>query len=273
MSSPRYFPELPNLQRQFAAAGAGARTALGQSEFGRRVALAREACPLEHEAGKPQLVRLLGEAEILLEPFRRRRRTLNIAPTKNPQTVMVLPGFATHPVRMRYLARQLEETGHRTKRWGLGFNWGPDEARFDQLEARLADLHARCGKPVVLLGWSLGGLYARELAKRQPDAVAKVITMGSPFSGSPRANNVWRAYQFITGHSVDAPPIETQLAVKPPMETVALWSANDGAIAPRCAAGRPGERDRAIALRCTHMGFTYDPQVIETVLGELEITR
>ena len=124
-----------------------------------------------------------------------------------------------------------------------------------------------------MLGWSLGGLYARELAKRQPQAVAKVITMGSPFSGSPRANNVWRAYQFITGHSVDAPPIEADLAAKPPVETVALWSANDGVIAPRCAAGRPGERDRAIPLRCTHMGFTYDVQVIATLLSELETTR
>ena len=128
-------------------------------------------------------------------------------------------------------------------------------------------------RQVVLVGWSLGGLYAREIAKRQPHSVAKVISMGSPFSGSPRANNVWRAYQFITGHSVDAPPVEAMLAVKPPVETVALWSANDGVIAPRCAAGRPGERDRAIPLRCTHMGFTYDAQVIAALLSELETTR
>jgi pimeloyl-ACP methyl ester carboxylesterase len=273
MARSRLFPEFPRLPRQFAAVGAGARSAIADSEFGRRVALAREVCPEEYEAGKPRLVRLLGEAEVLLEPFRRPRRKLVILPTANPQTVMILPGFATHPVRMRYLARQLETAGHRTKRWGQGFNWGPDEARFDQLEARLVDLHSRHGQPVVLLGWSLGGLFARELAKRHPQTVAKVITMGSPFSGSPRANNVWRAYQFITGHRVDAPPIEAQLAVKPPVETNALWSANDGVIAPRCAAGRPGERDRAIAVRCTHLGFTYDPQVIQTLLNELEITR
>jgi pimeloyl-ACP methyl ester carboxylesterase len=256
-----------------AAAGAQAQQAYAASAFARRVALAREEIPEEYEAGKPKLFRMLGEAQALLEPVRRRRRKLDIAATANPQMVMILPGFATHPVRMRYLAQALEAAGHSTKRWGLGFNWGPDEERFEFLEARLADLHACHGRPVVLLGWSLGGLFARELAKRQPQAVAKVITMGSPFSGSPRANNVWRAYQFITGHSVDAPPIAADLADKPPVETVALWSANDGAIAPRCAAGRPGERDRAIAVRCTHIGFTYDPQVISTVLAELEITR
>ena len=274
----RFVPEMPRLPGPLvaaaAAAGAQTRQAYEASEFGRRVALAREVIPQEHEAGKPRLVRLLGETAILIEPLRRSRRPkLAIAASANPQTVMILPGFATRPGRMRYLAQQLEAAGHTAKRWGQGRNWGPKPDTFDQVEARMLDLHARHGRPVVLIGWSLGGLYARELAKRQPHAVAKVITMGSPFSGSPRANNVWRAYQFITGHSVDSPPVEAELAVKPPVETVALWSANDGAIAPRCAAGRPGERDRAIAVRCTHLGFTYDPQVIATLLAELEATR
>ena len=220
------------------AAGGRAQRAYAASELARRVALAREAIPEEHESGKPRLVRLLGEGAVLLEPVRRMRRRIAVAPSANPQVAMILPGFGAHPVRMRYLARHLEAAGHVTKRWGLGFNWGPTEEAFDLVEERLLRLHARHGRKVVLIGWSLGGLYAREIAKRQPQAVAKVISMGSPFSGSPRANNVWRAYQFITGHSVDAPPIAAELRVKPPVETVALWSANDGVIAPRCAAGR-----------------------------------
>lgn len=256
-----------------AAAGGRAQQAYSATDFARRVALAREAIPQEHESGKPRLVRLLGETQVLLEPVRRVRRKIAVAPSANPQVAMILPGFGAHPMRMRYLARHLEAAGHVTKRWGLGFNWGPTEEAFDHVEARLLQLHAHYGRKVVLIGWSLGGLCAREIAKRQPQAVAKVISMGSPFSGSPRANNVWRAYQFITGHSVDAPPIAAELRAKPPVETVALWSANDGVIAPRCAAGRPGERDRAVALRCTHMGFTYDPQVISTLLAELEIAQ
>ncbi|ANK13973.1 hypothetical protein A9D12_00780 [Erythrobacter neustonensis] len=254
-------------------AGQRAQQAYAATQIARRVALAREACPQEYESGKPRFIRFLGEAQVLLEPVRRPRRKLAIAPTANPQVVMLLPGFGAHPMRMRYLARQMEAAGHTAKRWGLGFNWGPTQQNFDAVEERLLQLHARHGRKVVLVGWSLGGLYAREIAKRQPHAVAKVVSMGSPFSGSPRANNVWRAYQFITGHSVDAPPVAAELRVKPPVETVALWSANDGVIAPRCAAGRPGERDRAVALRCTHMGFTYDPQVVTTLLAELETTR
>ena len=277
MVQPRFFAQLPQLPAPLmaaaAAAGAQAQQAIQSTALARRVALAREVIPLEHEAGKPRLARLLGEADVLLEPLRRPRRKLDIPAAANRQVVMILPGFAARPVRMRYLAQQLEAAGHVTKRWGQGRNWGPNPERFEAIEARLAALHARHGQKVVLVGWSLGGLYARELAKRMPDSVAKVITMGSPFSGSPRANNVWRAYQFITGHSVDAPPVEAELAVKPPVETVALWSANDGVIAPRCAAGRPGERDRALALRCTHMGFTYAPQVVQTLLAELESVR
>ena len=273
----RIRPELSRLPAPLmaaaAAAGGRAQQAYAATALARRVALAREECPEEYQSGKPRLARLLGEAQVLLEPVRRPRRKVDVATATNPQVVMLLPGFGAHPMRMRYLARQMEAAGHVAKRWGLGFNWGPTEQNFDAVEARLLELHARYGRKVVLVGWSLGGLYAREIAKRQPQAVAKVVTMGSPFSGSPRANNVWRAYQFITGHSVDAPPVEADLAAKPPVETVALWSANDGVIAPRCAAGRPGERDRAIPLRCTHMGFTYDPQVVQTVLAELVSTR
>lgn len=260
----------PRAARSGARARAqAAREALAASELARRIALAREDRAAE-ELGRPQLSRLLGELDVLAEPARRLLRRVEIPPARHPRLVMMLPGFATHPVRMRYLAQQLERAGHRTKRWGLGFNWGPDPAHFDFLEQRLVELHRRSGEQVVLLGWSLGGLYARELAKRQPEAVSKVISMGSPFSGSPRANNVWRVYQFITGHSVDAPPIEAELAVKPPVETVALWSANDGVIAPRCAAGLPGERDRAIAVRCTHIGYTYAPEVVFALLAELD---
>ena len=171
---------------------------------------------------------------------------------------------------MRYMARQIERAGHKTKRWGLGRNWGANEARMELLVERLDEVRERYDQPVVLLGWSLGGLFARELAKRRPESVSKVITMGTPFSGNPRDNNVWRLYQFIAGHSVDHPPIEADVSAKPPVETVALWSPNDGAIHPRSAAGYPGERDRAIALRCTHMGFSYSPQAISAVLEELE---
>jgi pimeloyl-ACP methyl ester carboxylesterase len=131
-------------------------------------------------------------------------------------------------------------------------------------------IHQLYGQNVVLVGWSLGGIFARELAKRHPEMVAKVITMGTPFSGSPYANNAWRVYQLVTGHSVEQPPVEAQIAVKPPVETVALWSPRDGVVAPRSACGLPGERDRAVALRCSHIGFASSDEAIAAVARELE---
>ena len=228
-----------------------------REEFVRRLELARE--PVEAASSRPPLRLLAGELVALTEPFRRPFRALDIAPAATPRTVMLLPGFATHPVRMRYLARQLERAGHKVKRWGLGFNLGPTEQNLTFLEARLEEVHARYGRDVALVGWSLGGLFARELAKRRSALVAKVVTMGTPFSGDPRANNAWRIYQFVAGHRVDQPPIETVVAEKPPVPTVALWSPRDGVISPRSARGLAHERDRAVALRCTHIGFTYAP--------------
>ncbi|MBO9518810.1 MAG: alpha/beta fold hydrolase [Porphyrobacter sp.] len=236
----------------------------------RRVALAREKAP-ENVHG-PSLQYFLGEALTPLEPLLRQfREPLELPQSAKPRVVMLLPGFGTHPFRMRYMAEQLERAGHKVKRWGLGFNFGPTEENFALLEKRLEQIHQRYGQEVVLVGWSLGGVFAREMAKRNPDLVAKVITMGSPFSGTPYANNAWRIYNLVTGHSVAQPPIAANMAAKPPVETVALWSPRDGIVSPRSSCGRAGERDRAIALRCTHLGFANSAEAIEAVARELEL--
>ena len=219
---------------------------------------------------KPKLRLLLGEIAHVSEPIRRRMRApLHIPKAERPRIVMLLPGFASNAEKMRVMAEALERAGHKAKRWGLGWNLGPSEENFAALAQRLVEIHARYGQPVYLVGWSLGGIFGRELAKLHPECVAKVVTMGSPFSQSPYANNVWRAYQMVTGHSVEAPPITAVLHEKPPVETVALWSPRDGVVAARSARGAPGERDRARALRCTHMGFCDSPEAILAVLDEL----
>ena len=247
---------------------ATASTYWNRTEFGRRVALAREPQPEEARAPRWQL--FAAELGYLIEPLRRRFDRWVPAKSSTPRTVMLLPGFGAHPVRLRFMARQLEAAGHRVKRWGMGFNFGVAPDTLDRIEQRLLDIHARYGGPVHLVGWSLGGVFAREVAKRHPDKIAKVVTMGSPFSGHPRANNGWRAYHLVAGHRVEEPPVECAVHVKPPVETVALWSPRDGIVHPRCARGQPGERDRAIALRCTHMGFVQSREGIETVLKELD---
>ena len=242
---------------------------IDREELARRWALAAEPCP--DDARGPRWQLLLRELLWPLEPVRRALgKPLEVAAAAHPRTVMLLPGFGAHPIRMRWMARHLERAGHTAKKWGLGYNLGATESRFRQVEQRLVDLYRRTGEPIHLVGWSLGGVMAREIAKQHPDKVAKVITMGSPFSGSPRANNGWRAYQAIAGHRVDEPEFDAIPSEKPPVETIALWSPRDGVVSPRSACGRPGERDRTICLRCTHMGFVNTPEAIETVLRELD---
>lgn len=239
-----------------------------REDIRRRLALAAE--PRTDDARGPRPTLLAREFLWPIEPVRRKFDRFNVSPTAHPKQVMLLPGFGAHPIRMRWMAQQLEKAGHTAKRWGQGYNLGATADRVRKVEERLVDLHSKCGSPIVLIGWSLGGVMARELAKLHPDKVAKVITMGSPFSGSPRANNGWRAYQAIAGHRVDEPQIETDVAAKPPVETVALWSPRDGIVHHRSACGKAGERDRAIALRCSHMGFVLTNEAVAAVLKELD---
>jgi hypothetical protein len=182
---------------------------------------------------------------------------------------MVIPGFFASDRGTLGLQRALGDAGYRVTGWGMGFNLGVKADTLDCILARLERFAA--GRPAVLVGWSLGGIYAREVAKRRPDLVARVVTLGSPFSGNPRANNAWRLYERVAGHKVDDPPIHTNVAEKPPVPTIALWSRRDGMVAPACARGEEGERDAAIELDCTHMGFAVSkrawPGIVEAVRG------
>ena len=138
----------------------------------------------------------------------------------------------------------------------------------------LADLPAgqmRCvdvgATPVLVVGWSLGGLFARELARAFPERVSAVVTLGSPFSGDVRANNVWRLYEWVAGHPVDRPPLP-RIPAKPPVPTLAFWSRRDGIIAPASARGAPDETDRAVELASNHMGFGVSRAVTRQVAAE-----
>ncbi len=237
------------------------------AELSRRASLARRPRPEGVKGPSARL--LLGEIGEMSRP-----RAFGARPSypaaARPQPVMLLPGLFSHPHRMRPMRDALARAGHLVEDWGLGFNLGATPENFAWLLRRVDRLAAMHGAPVALVGWSLGGLFAREIACRRPGLVSRVITMGAPFSGDPHANNAWRAYQFLTGREVDDPPIELDQSAKPPVPTIALWSPRDGVVHPRSAAGWPHQRDRAVALRCTHLGFACDPQAIAEVLRQLD---
>jgi pimeloyl-ACP methyl ester carboxylesterase len=181
--------------------------------------------------------------------------------------VMVVPGFMANDRTTLGLQRALAGAGYRVAGWGLGLNKGVKPDTLERLAARVEGF-GRGGK-VILVGWSLGGVFARELAKLRPDLVETVVTMGSPFSGDMRANNVWRLYEWIAGHPVDKPPIDADLAQKPPVPTLALWSRKDGIVSVRSARGLPGESDRQIELDCSHMGFGVSGRAYPKIIAAI----
>ena len=190
--------------------------------------------------------------------------------------VITLPGFCAGDLSMAQMRKTLRASGYRARGWGLGPNLGARADLMERLDERVRDVTEREGRPAYLVGWSLGGVFAREYAKRHPGRVAGVISMGSPFSGSRRANNAWRLYRVIAGHSVDDPPVPILPDAKPPVPTVALWSARDGVVAPASARGRPDESDAAIELACRHLGFAYAPDAVAAVarcLADMEAGR
>ena len=180
---------------------------------------------------------------------------------------LVIPGFIATDRTTMELRRALAMGGWRVHPWEMGLNRGATADTIARLAARLDAISP--DRPVLVVGWSLGGVYARELARAYPGRVSAVVTLGSPFSGDPRMNNVWRLYEWVAGHPVDDPPIP-RICDKPPVPTLAIWSARDGIVAPRAARGLAHESDRAVELSCTHMAFGVSRRTTRAVVREID---
>ncbi|MEA3389624.1 alpha/beta fold hydrolase [Sphingobium sp. CCH11-B1] len=223
--------------------------------------------PGPRAATLPPVQQLLGNLSMPFDLARTRAQADDLATQMrgDGRPVLLIPGLMASEQRMGWLRHILSAGGYRAHDWGMGRNFGPRPDSLTRIDARLDAIRQERDEPVTLVGWSLGGLYAREYAKFAPHKVAGVVTLGTPFSGDPRANHAWRLYQLVSGFPVDRPPFPCTREEKPPVPTVALWSRRDGVILPECARGRAGERDKAIEVDCTHMGFAAAPEGIAAV--------
>ncbi len=185
------------------------------------------------------------------------------------QPVLVFPGILSSDGSTALLRRTLDRTGYRTHASELGFVTGITPAAMARAEARLVQVAEAEGQAPVLIGWSLGGIYARVLAQRRPDLVRMVITLGTPFSGDRRANNAWRVYEALNDHRVDAPSLPDDPSAKPPVPTIALWSRKDGVIAPASARGLPHERDAEVEVPFRHFALGSTRASIARIVSEL----
>jgi thioesterase domain-containing protein len=163
----------------------------------------------------------------------------------------------------------LARLGYRTAAWGQGLNFGPRKGVLRQCAASVRALAERHGGPVSLVGWSLGGLYAREVAKELPDLTRCVVTLGTPFAGHPRATNAWRIYQFLSGESAHDPALQARLRTPPPVPTTSIYSRTDGIVSWRCSLNEPGPIAENIAVHGSHLGLGINPLVLYALADRL----
>lgn len=199
---------------------------------------------------------------------------LSTAPRGDGHPVLVLPGFVTTDASTGVLRKYLKGLGYDVHTWDLGRNLGPKAIGHEgeKLIARLDAIHEKCGKTVSLVGWSLGGMMARQLARRRPDLVRQVITLGSPIVGNPRATNAWRAYQSLTGHQIDDEGARAQLReseLPPPVPSTAIYTKEDGIVAWQNCIEPKADLTDNIQVYGSHCGLGVNPVVLYAVADRL----
>ena len=190
-------------------------------------------------------------------------------PRGDGHPVLVLPGMATSDLATMPLRRYLASLGYATQAWRQGFNLGPRPGVLERAGDDLRALADRHGQPVSLVGWSLGGLYARELAKTHPSVTRCVVTLGTPFSGHPRATNAWRVYELLSGRKTGEARELARVRKPPPLPTTSIYSRSDGVVAWRCSIDDPGPLVENIEVPASHIGMGANPIALYAVADRL----
>jgi len=194
-----------------------------------------------------------------------------LLPAGDEHPVLVLPGLLADDVSTWTLRRILRDLGYRVHGWRLGRNLGPTAATVTGLQDRLLGLQSRYGAAVSLIGWSLGGIYARTLARDTPTAVRQVITLGSPIhlahERQSRAGRAFNRYSHL--HVVPRElPLESGGDALP-VPATSIYSRYDGIVAWPACLDAPSARAENIAVVSSHLGFGHHPAVIWAVADRL----
>ncbi|MBX3578210.1 MAG: alpha/beta hydrolase [Rhizobiaceae bacterium] len=194
-----------------------------------------------------------------------------LTPRGDGHPVLVLPGLATSDASTIALRRFLKSKGYAAYGWKLGRNFGPRIGVEKGMLDRVEELYAKHGRKVSLVGWSLGGIYARQLAKMMPDKIRTVITLGSPFNGDPRATNAWKLYEFASGHKVDDRErhMGGGISDSPPVPTTAIYSRTDGICAWQACRENDLPHTESIEVEGSHCGLGHHPSVVYAICDRL----
>jgi pimeloyl-ACP methyl ester carboxylesterase len=193
------------------------------------------------------------------------------APRGDGHPVLVVPGLLASDASTVVLRRFLTRLGYRTAGWGMGLNVGPTSDVVRRLPDRLRELSDRYDQPVSVIGWSLGGIYARALASRLPEQVRQVITLGSPYATEvPGQTHADAAYRMLSRrHYVPATGRGPGVAAALDVPTTSIYSRMDGIVSWRVCREDVADRRESIAIPASHLGFGHNPTALWVVADRL----
>jgi pimeloyl-ACP methyl ester carboxylesterase len=176
--------------------------------------------------------------------------------------VVVFPGFATDDAAMALLRGYLTFLGHDARPWGLGRNDGDVPRLLPLLVSRVGALHRSTGRPVRLVGWSLGGYLAREVSRDVPGDVDRVVTLGAPVVGGPKYTLAARAYRR-RGADMEAieAAVDSREAVPLTRPVSAIYSRKDGVVAWQACVDDRNDCVDHFEVSSTHLGLAFSPDV------------
>ncbi|MEB3415605.1 alpha/beta hydrolase [Alteriqipengyuania sp. WL0013] len=193
-------------------------------------------------------------------------------PSGDGHGVLVLPGFMASDFSTAPLRRLLLDLGYDAAGWDLGRNVRVDNARVEAMSGCLDALYRRNeGRKVSIVGWSLGGVFARELAKMHPDKVRSVISMGSPISDDRGHSNAARLFEMLNGKEPE--PLRngrfTGLGKAPPVPTTSILTKSDGVVHWRGSVQKPEKDTENIEVVASHIGLGVNPAAIYAIADRL----
>ena len=193
------------------------------------------------------------------------------APRGDGHPVLTLPGFLASDLSMAPMRRYLRELGYDTYAWKMGRNIGGFSRMRAALRDRLAEIHNSSGRKVSIVGWSLGGVYARDLALQAPEMVRYVITLGSPFANDVRATNATRLYEALSGEAIEGiSELRAALAGDLPVPTTSIYSRTDGIVNWKTCLVRPSGTAENIEVHlASHVGLGVNPAALWAVADRL----
>lgn len=221
----------------------------------------------------PPLLLLISETRAYLEmiAFVASLPLLINAPRGDGHPVLVLPGLMADDSSTLALRGYLNFLGYQCFPWNLGRNKSAIAQTRTELRKRLAEIYHHTGQKVSLVGWSLGGVYARDLALSCPDQVRSVLSLGSPFAGGQKSSNVRWVFEWMTGETAQPLTDEERTALRGdlPVPTTAFFTRTDGVVNWRSCLLRPNDRAENIAVIASHNGLGFNPAVLWAIADRL----